>query len=286
MKNKLVIASLLSIVVLLGACGKKLGDVEVEIGGKVIEKDDKIVVEGESNLLPGSRVTGKVLVDDGEEVFTDTTEVVSDKGKFQMEMDHHKYGDAEVVITFDFSSLQDEEIIEHYGEHGEKLEGPYVYLDEHWNEVKKRAEVRVQLTQDADTDTHELTALEWEEKPEDYGDPRVWIEVDEITDDKEFFYIKGRSNLHEGSYITGKYSRTSKRDSTRVNPDGTFDLKMGYEYSEEPYFTFEFNPGTGQQWRLIRDTYGDNGEKLVGKHVETSGSTQFIQVEVDYQHDD
>lgn len=285
-KSNWLLMSVVCLLFLVAGCGKNLGDEEVEIGGKVIEEDDKIIVEGESNLLPGARLTGQVLVDDGEEVFTDTSEIVDEDGSFRMEMDHHQYGEAEVVVTFDFSSMQDEEIREHYGENGEQLEGPYVYLDEHWNELRKKAEVRVVLRQDSDTDTHELTAPEWQEKPEDYGEPRVWIEVDEITSDKEFFYITGRSNLHEGSYLTGRYSRTNKRDATRVNPDGTFEMKIEYEYSEEPYFTFEFRPSASQQWRIIRETYGNDGEKLVGQHVETSGAYQSILVEVEYSHDD
>lgn len=286
MKNKLVFASFIALLLVLAGCGKKLGSEEVELGGKVIEKGDKIIIEGESNLLPGSRLVGMVLVDDGEEVYSDTTELVSDKGKFNMEMDHHQYGDAEVVITFDFAGMQEEEVVRNYGEGGKKMEGPFVYIDKHWDDLQKKAEVRVALTQDDDTKTHQLTAPDWGKKPKDYGDPRVWIEAEEITTDKEFFYVKGKSNLLEASHIKGQYSNTAKQDETRVKPDGTFEMKIPYEYSEEPYFLFTFRPSSGSQWNHVREAYGEEGQKLVGKHVETSSNVQMVRVEVDYKHED
>src|SRR5690606_26448281 len=93
----------------------------------------KIIIEGESNLIEGSRVIGKVIVNE-DEVISDTTELVDKKGKFKMEMDHHQYGDAEVVVLFDFlESYQDENIVKHYGEGGQKLEGPFVFVQEHWD---------------------------------------------------------------------------------------------------------------------------------------------------------
>lgn len=84
-------------------------------------------------------------------------------------------------------------------------------MDEHWDDVKKKSEVRISLTQGDDSTSYDITAPEWQKKPDDYGDPRVWIEVDEITTDKEFFFVKGHSNLMEGSYLTGRYSNTSKK---------------------------------------------------------------------------
>ena len=41
--------------------------------------------------------------------------------------------------------------------------------------------------------------------PEDYGDPRVWIEIEELTEDGEFFYMHGRSNILEGSELRVSY---------------------------------------------------------------------------------
>lgn len=272
---------------LLASCGKKSGSPEVYLGGNVIEKDDKIIIEGESNLKEGSRVIGKVIVNE-DEVLSDSTELVDKKGKFKMELDHHQYGDAEVVVLFDFlESYQEEEIIEHYGEGGEKLEGPYVYLDEHWDveRVNKKAEVRLPLHADDDEKKHAFQEPEWGKLPEDYGDPRVWFEVDEITEDGEYFYLKGRTNLLEGSRIKGWYSDSwGSTDETRVKPDGSFDMKIEYKYSEDPYFTIKFDP-YASQWETIRETYGYDGEKLVGNLVETSSGSQYLEAIIEYEHE-
>lgn len=270
---------------LLASCGKS-GSSKVSLGGEVIEKGDKIIIKGKSNLKAGSRVIGKLIVNE-DEVLSEATELVDKKGKFKMEMDHHQYGDAEVVVTFDFlESYQEEDIVEKYGEGGEKLEGPFVYVDDHWeaDQINKKAEVRLALKADDDSNKHKFEEPKWEKRPKDYGDTRVWFEVDDITDDGEFFYLKGRTNLLEGSLVSGFYSDSwGTTDETRVNPDGTFDLKMEYKYSEDPYFTLEFSPYS--QWESIRENYGHDGEKLVGNNIETSGNTQSIREIIDYKHE-
>ncbi|MEI3604402.1 hypothetical protein SPD48_01740 [Pseudogracilibacillus sp. SE30717A] len=286
--NKITVFILLvASIMLFASCGKKSGSPEVYLGGKVTEKGDKIIVEGESNLIEGSRVIGKVIVNE-DEVLSDTTELVDKKGKFKMELDHHQYGDAEVIILFDFlQSYQEEEIVEHYGEGGEKLEGPYVYLDEHWDvdKVNKKAEVRLPLNADENETKHVFAEQEWGKKPKDYGETRVWFEVDEITEDGEYFYLKGRTNMLEGSNIRAWYSdRSSARDDTRVNPDGTFDFKIEYKYSEDPYFIIKYDP-YNSQWETIREAYGYDGEKLVGNLVETSNGSQYLEATIEYEHE-
>src|SRR5699024_664407 len=274
-------------ILLVASCGKKAGSPEVHLGGKVVEKGDKIIVEGDSNLIEGSRVIGKVIVNE-DEVLSDSTELADKKGKFKMELDHHQYGDAEVIVLFDFlESYQGEEIIEHYGEGGEKLEGPYVYIDEHWDAemVNKRAEVRLPLYADENEAEHVFAEPEWQDLPEDYGDARVWIEADDIKEDGEYFYVNGRSNLLEGSKIKGWYSnRWGSPDETRIKPDGTFELKIEYKYSEDPYFTIKFEP-FASQWESVKETYGHNGEKLVGNLVETSSGIQHIEAVIEYEHE-
>ncbi|MDY7221511.1 hypothetical protein [Halalkalibacterium halodurans] len=280
----LTMVIVISAFILVG-CGKT-GSMNVQLGGSVVETDDKIIVEGKTNLLPGSRVMGQVLVNE-DEVFSDSTEIVDKKGKFQMELEHHQYGDAEVVVTFSFNqTMQDEEVIEHYGIGGENMEGPFVYVDEHWDadQVNKKAEVRSLLEANQDEQNHTFQEPSWEDKPADYGDHRVWIEIDEITNDGEFFYLKGRTNLLEGSHLTGYYADWWETDETRVNPDGSFDLKIKYQYSEEANFTIKFDPYSWQ-WESIRETYGHNGEKLVGNLVITGSSSQYIEKVIEYEQE-
>jgi hypothetical protein len=283
-KKGILITSILLTLLLLAACSSKpkLGDAEIYLGGKVKEKDDKILIDGKSNLIQGARVIGKVIVGEAE-ILSESTEIIEKDGSFSMELDHHKYGEAEVVVTFDFKSMQDEAIVEQYGEGGKDMTGPYVYMDEHHKELNQKAVVRLALSPDDESDTHEFTEPEWNERPEDYGDPRIWIEVDEVTTDDYYFYLKGKTNLLEGSKISGFYSdRWHEADTTRINPDGTFELKFDYWYSEEPSLTILFEPQS--QWNTIIETYGRNGEKLVGDLVENSGSSQLIRKVVEYEH--
>lgn len=118
---------------------------------------------------------------------------------------------------------------------------------------------------------------------DDIGDPRVWIEVDEINDDGEYFYVNGRSNLIEGSRIAIKRNE-SQQAETMVNPDGSFHFKFDYEYKEDAPFVIEFNPND-YQWNIVEETYGAKGQKLVGNLVETNkyNDNQTIQYEVELE---
>src|SRR5690625_4557241 len=49
----------------------ELGDFNIFFGGEILEEGDNFIVEGKSNLIPGSRIVGEVIVDEGETVFSD-----------------------------------------------------------------------------------------------------------------------------------------------------------------------------------------------------------------------
>ncbi len=240
----------------------KLGDYNIQFSGEVIEQDDQFIIEGKSNLLPGSRLVGEVIVDEGETIFSDTSELVDDDGSFYMELDHHQYGEAEIVVRFDFDNVQEDEIKRHYGEKGQKLEGPFIYKHDTFDGIYKKAEVKVDYSPDGEDLA--LTAPDWYDLPEDYGDPRVWIEIEELTEDGEYFYIHGRSNILEGSELQVEYRYN--RGKTQVNPDGSFDLKFEYEYLEDEDIVITFEP-SNFQWNEIEEAYGSTGQKLVGNLV-------------------
>ncbi len=283
LKKKLWLVGGLTLALLLSGCGsggneaastenkaqskvekKKLGDYEVMFGGEVLEQEDKFVIEGKSNLIPGSRVVGELWVSE-DELYADTTELVDEDGNFTMQLDHHQYGEAKFVVRFDFKSAQDDPVKRHYGERGQKLEGPFIYKHEQLGNIYNMAEVSVMYSPDEEN-TLTLKQPEWVELPEDYGDPRVWIEVDEITEDGEFYYLSGRSNILEGAKIRGKFNHRS--DETRIKPDGTFELKIEYQYKEGEDFIITFNPQL--QWNQIEEAYGSTGQKLVGNLVVTN----------------
>lgn len=265
--------------------GDDLGDYHVVFSGDIEETDNQLIVHGESNLMPGSRLVGEVVVDEGETVYSDTSEIVQDDGSFYMELDHHEYGDAEINIRFDFDNVQEDEVKRHYGEKGQKLEGPFIYRHKEYDGILQKAEVRIEYEASGDNDLA-IVAPDWEELPEDYGDPRVWIEADEITEDGEFFYVHGRSNLMEGSKIEVDYQYN--RDDTRVNPDGSFDFKFDYEYLEDEDIIITFKPSQSAQWNEVEEAYGKNGQNLVGNLVQTNrhnSDQQYIEKRIEWDDD-
>lgn len=263
----------------------ELGDYEVTFSGEVTEEDDQFIIDGESNLLPGSRIVGEIVVDDGETVFSDASELIEEDGSFHIELEHHQYGDAEIIVRFDFDNVQDDEILRHYGDKGQKLEGPFIYKHEVRSEVYQKAEVNLPYDTDGENNLT-IETPEWMEIPEDYGDPRVWVEVDELTEDGEHLYLDGHSNLMEGSEIEVQYG--NNRDKTNVRPDGSFSFTFDYEYLEDKEMLITFRPNMFQ-WNEIEEAYGKNGQNLVGnlaKKDRFDSSKQYVEKEVDWDPDE
>ncbi|NEU30514.1 OmpA family protein [bacterium LRH843] len=253
--------------------GRRLGDYNVYLGGQMIETEEKIIIEGESNLLPGARVVGEVTAGD-DQFFADTTELVKEDGSFYMEIAHHNLDEeTNVLIKFHFDSPQDDGIKRHYGDRGQKIEGPYVYKHQRAaggrspKDIYQKAEVQASFAPGEEKAIRQFGEPDFYPTPEDLGNPRVWIEVDDINNDENYFYLHGRSNLLEGSKIRGIYHY--KTDEARVKPDGSFDLKIDYEYRENTPFMIEFDPNS-LQWNMVEEVYGKEGQNLVGDLVVTN----------------
>lgn len=249
-----------------------LGDYEIYLGGEMTEKDDKIIIEGESNLLPGARVVGQVTVGE-DEYYADTSEIVQDDGRFHMEIKHHNLDkETNVAVRFHFDGPQDDGISRHYGDRGQKLEGVYIY--QHQGEVGggqpqnifKQAQVTATFDPSEEKSIRQFKEPSWYPIPKDMGDTRVWIEVDEINNDDEYFYIQGHSNIIEGSKLLVDYNY--KIEETDVLPDGSFSFKFPYEYKEDTPFKIKLAPDYYAQWNIVNETYGEKGQKLVGELVE------------------
>jgi len=249
----------------------KLGDYNIFLGGEMMETEDKIVIKGKSNLLPGSRVVGEVSVDD-EKFFADTTEIVQEDGSFTMEIDHHDLAEkTTVAVKFIFDGQQDDEIKRHYGDRGQKLEGNFIYTHKGKlgggdpQNIYKMAKAEVTFEPGEEMAIRQFSEPAWYPIPEDLGDPRIWIELDEIKNDENYYYLHGRSNLLEGSVLDGNFNY--KNAQTSVLPDGSFNMKFEYEYKEDADFKVRFDPALYYQWNIIKETYGENGQKLVGDLV-------------------
>ncbi|HLR79356.1 MAG TPA: OmpA family protein [Bacillota bacterium] len=264
-----------------------LGDFDVYIGGEMIEAEDKIIIHGESNLLPDSRVMGEVSVGE-DEYFADTVEVVQDDGTFYMEIDHHHLDEeTAVVVTFSFEDMQEDKIKRHYGDRGQKLEGPYIYKHSSGGKSQKsiynQAKVLTSFMPGEEKVVRHFKEPDWYPIPDDMEDPRVWIEVEDVKDDKEFYYIHGRSNLMEGSLITGGFNSVTEEEAM-IQPDGSFDLRVEYgtPWEDQP-FTIQFRPFN--QWNIVEEVYGKKGQNLVGELVETDGGAdnkyQYIEKTVE-----
>ncbi|HLQ73086.1 MAG TPA: OmpA family protein [Bacillota bacterium] len=261
----------------------ELGDYEVYITGEMREEDDKIIIEGESNLLPGSKLIGEVSISTDTEGYryssdfqeyeyqADTREVVADDGSFTMTIDHHGEKDKEthVSVRFDLFENQEDEVRRHYGDNGENMEGPYIYKyrDEEGNTMPRyifnRAEVVTSFTPSDDEVIRQFKEPTLGDIPDDQGDPNVWIEVDEYNDDGDYYYVRGKSNLIEGSMVSLTLDNTRHTVSrTLIDQDGTFSFKFPYDPEERPekmiFAPFDY------QWNVIEETYGSYGQKLAG----------------------
>jgi len=248
-----------------------IGDYNVFLGGEMVETEDKIIIEGESNLLPDARIIGEVSVGE-DEYFADTTEPIQEDGSFYMEIPHHDFDkETKVTVKFHFDGHQEDEIIRHYGDRGKELAGPYIYKhkgevgDGSPQNIYQMAKVETTFIPGEELAVRQFKEPDWYEIPDDMGDPRVWMEVAEITNDHEYFYLHGKSNLLEGSKLKGKYAGES--DETSVKPDGSFDMMFEYEYKENEPFVIEFDPSHYSQWNIIEETYGSHGQQLVGNLV-------------------
>src|SRR5699024_2394270 len=101
---------------------------------------------------------------------------------------------------------------------------------------------------------------------------------------------EGKSNLLEGSYIKGHITDPDDLPSsawssshTRVNPDGSFQLKIHYwDLREGMQMHFEFDPDENS-WDDIRDTYGEEGEKLAGDLVKKKDDGEkYLKLSIDF----
>ncbi|MCK0471683.1 OmpA family protein [Halalkalibacter sp. APA_J-10(15)] len=271
-----------------------IGDYSVYMGGEMLETEDQIIIYGESNLLPGARIFGEILVGDEDDLvfFNDTSEIVQENGEFYIELDNHNLGEETIVrVRFHFDGQQDQAIIRHYGDRGQNLEGPYIYRHQgqvgggNPQNIFNQAMVVASFEPSEEKAIRHFREANWHPIPEDMGDVRVWIEVDEINNDGEFYYLQGRSNLSEGATIFVSFGNRGRQDETRILPDGSFYLKVPYEYKEDSSFTIRFDPSHFTQWNETQERYGSRGQKLVGNLVvpDKYSDKQFIETYIEQE---
>lgn len=259
---------------------QNIGDMNVWIGGEVVVDADKVVVNGKSNIHPGSIISTNGVSTLPIADFNDDAEI-QENGSFHFEYPGYE-GNA--TVTFKLSpSLGEGE--EYYGEGFKNATGPQVFRTSDID----RWEVKATINLDEDKDKPYTIPIEtpvWQERLEDYGNTNVWIDHVEITSDHEYLYIAGESNLVEGTNIslTRKDKDDDKipftGDTTKVNPDGTFELKEHYLSLRQGQY-IQLIVDTPNSWDNVVEAYGEELKNIEGDLVQTDeGGKHYISYEV------
>ncbi|MEC5423557.1 OmpA family protein [Virgibacillus sp. C22-A2] len=256
-----------------------LGDLEIKLHGKAIIDEDKIIVEGESNLLPGSRLFSNGISDDGfaSATFIDGAEVMDD-GSFSFE-----FSGVGKSTTVKLKVVNNrEETIEQYGEFLENATGPQVYLTDTHGVFEVKVEFHIDVMEEMPY-TIPIEIPEWNEKPDNYGEPEVWMEA-EVDSDHRYLYFHGTSNLMEGAQVGGNLMHESgiivpfSFGHTRVNPDGTFEFRVPYTTLRQGmYMPIRYQPDRNT-WEDVIAVYGEQGENLKGDLIEQDGDSQYAEL--------
>lgn len=273
---------------------KELIDEEISLEGKVFIEEDRIRVQGTTNLIEGTVLMGRLF----HSPFSDTKRgstrtnkheltTVNADGTFAMNFLFSEFSNRDFLEVYDQSDIevlvevhtrsgsrQDDEILAVYGEFGENFTGPFVHQYQYRNDVMQRIYAPVHVFIGGDVTEYEITAPNWEPLPDDYGETEIWIDID-ITNDHRFFYVKGKSL--EGTKLEGGYysnptrlqPQDTFRNQTFVLPDGTFLLRVAYRDITEEGFIYIHSRGDYQHnpRNTVREVYGENFEHLSGDYV-------------------
>ncbi|WP_198023314.1 OmpA family protein [Virgibacillus sp. SK37] len=267
-----------------GAGKNDLGEMKVELSGKASIKEESVTIDGESNLLPGTFIYSSGVTDSGfaSSNFISKAEVQQD-GSFTFEFDGISKS---TTVKLKLYNTKDE-TKKHYGENLEKITGPQKYKTENHGEFEVKTEFYI------NTDlpmpyTIPIEIPEWEEKPDDYGDPGVWMKA-EVDSDHRYLYFHGESNLVEGTQVGGNLRKASgiidafSFGHTRVNPDGTFELRVPYhQLKQGMYMPIQVEPDRNS-WDNFVSAYGEQGEKWKGNLVKNDKDVNYLEyiVEID-----
>lgn len=277
-----------------------LEDEEHMLGGRVIviEDDNIIRVEAETNLIEGTEVQVNVVRAFGI-LSMPIGQVGSAKGEvgpdgtvtidYELDDDFFEnYNGLHVEVKIEvMGTIIPENVRDTYGEHGENFKGPFVYQFELFEQEQKLYAPVYILVGDERTE-YPIETPERAPLPDDYGETDVWIEAEVVDNDHQYLYVEGRTNLLEGVQFTGDYfsdeeaSFSQELYSTKmhVEPDGTFFLPVRYKsITEDGYIKIHSAPiRTHRTTELIYETYGENFEKLTGDVVKKVDEHQEIEL--------
>src|SRR5699024_5765332 len=181
---------------------------EQMINGMVtaLEDENTIRIEAETNLQPGTPLEVRVNKAFGETDASSTTtmgedisgfesEEVQEDGTFSMDYPMHEdfFDDylgeyIEVSIQNDPVTI-DEDIIEAYGEDGEKLSGPFVYQFSSTDDtLQNQIYASIYMIVGDEQKEYPIEEPNRDPLPEDYGETDVWIDAEVVDNDDRFLY--------------------------------------------------------------------------------------------------
>lgn len=259
-------------------------DIVIEADVHMSEENNRITVEGMSNLLTDSNVL----------IYIQTTPyqlagpvvrqnvLVEEDGTFTFEHDlkenffvDNNEQSMSVAITFDVKDNKDDSLNKIYGVNGENLQGPLIYQRED-PEVRQVAEQDVYFIVEGGDNTYSSVTNELEDLPDDYGEAAVWMEAEITGNDHQFLYVDGKSNLLEGLELTGYYFPHDESvkpylkipSKGKVKPDGTFRIEVPYDdISAEGFVEITSIGPNGELSHRYKEVYGNNYELLTGDIV-------------------
>ncbi|GAB3793442.1 OmpA family protein [Virgibacillus kimchii] len=257
----------------------ELGDLEVQLTGEVMVDEDQIIIEGNSNLLPGSRIFSSGVTDGGFASITfQDAATIEDDGTFSFIFD----GISQSTTVKLSLNTGNDQTKEHYGENLEKVTGPQVYVTDTHGEFTVKAEFYIDVDLQMPY-TIPIEIPDWSEKPDDYGETEIWMEAD-VDSDHRYLYFTGKSNLLEGTQVGGNLRKASgiidafSFGFTRVNPDGTFELRVPYhKLHQGMYMPIRVEPGRNS-WDDVVDVYGENGEQFEGDLVVEDEGEKYVEL--------
>ncbi|WP_251553930.1 OmpA family protein [Neobacillus muris] len=256
----------------------------IQLSGKVVIENGKIVIKGKSNLMEGT-IVGIDWLDRPFSIrnpiclLCDKGTVVDKDGNFTFEItqDLQNYGYIYVTMEVVLGGLgQPEEIEAVYGEHGENLKGPFVAKHEILGEEYQKIAASILVSPRGEQTVYPIDTPKRDKLPDDAGSTQVWMKP-ELTNDHTYFYVKGTSNLIEGTELSAYYYSSEDAavpqnwvgSTANVVSDGTFSLQIPYDTITENGFLVITSKGNDRHVlkTKMKDIYGEHFEKMSGEQV-------------------
>ncbi|WP_460324882.1 hypothetical protein [Paenibacillus sp. YSY-4.3] len=254
------------------------GDPNVWIKAIAKLENERVVISGTTNLLPGAKMKAD-LTAAGYNMwgYNDEADVGRD-GTFKFDIKQPNIKEGTLDITISFVPKEQAGEMESYGKDGSKLTGSYIHQYEESDQVYQKVLAFIRVSADP-----EKADREWEteipgERPEDYGSPTVWM-TPVISFDGTRYQIKATSNLLEGVKVKADVDipdhwHFGYGESARVMPDGSFSLQMKKPDKVDTFYIILKVVPDEDMPKAAKEAYGANGEKFDGELVKAEQSDQ------------